>query len=148
MVRLVERAETLEPFSTFHMEGHWDDDGTGMTSAIRRVVGKPDLKVRALPWGLLALASPLVPLFRELREMRYLWETPIRMNNARLVSTLGAEPHTPLDEAVRATLVGLGCLASSGKPSPLPATHQALPPAAHAPGPGSAESMTSGIERM
>jgi nucleoside-diphosphate-sugar epimerase len=110
MVRLVEVAETLPPFGTFHMEGHWDEDGSGMIGAIRRVVGKPGLKVRTLPWRLLALASPFVPLFRELREMRYLWETSIRMNNARLVSTLGKEPHTPLDDAVRATLAGLGCL--------------------------------------
>jgi nucleoside-diphosphate-sugar epimerase len=110
MVRLVEIAGTLPPFATFHMEGHWDEDGFGMIGAIRRVVGKPGLKVRTLPWRLLALASPFVPLFRELLEMRYLWETSIRMNNARLVSTLGTEPHTPLDDAVRATLAGLGCL--------------------------------------
>jgi nucleoside-diphosphate-sugar epimerase len=58
----------------------------------------------------MGLASPFVPLFRELKEMRYLWETPVRMTNARLVATLGAEPHTPLEEAVRATLIGLVCL--------------------------------------
>ena len=110
MVRLVEIGETLPPFATFHMEGHWDEDGSGMIAAIRRIVGNPRLKVRPLPWRLLALASPFVPLFRELREMRYLWETPIRMNNARLVSTLGGEPHTPLDDAIKATLAGLGCL--------------------------------------
>ena len=110
MVRLVEREETLEAFSTFHMEGHWDADGTQMVAAIRRVVRKPDLKVRAFPWWLLPLASAFVPLFRELREMRYLWQTPIRMDNARLLGVLGTEPHTPLDEAVRATLADLGCL--------------------------------------
>ncbi len=112
MVRLVEIGETLPPFTTFHMEGHWDEGGTGMIAAIRRIVGNPRLKVRPLPWRLLALASPFVPLFRELREMRYLWETPIHKNNARLVSTLGGEPHTPLDDAVRATLVGLGCVSA------------------------------------
>ena len=44
--------------------------------------------------------------------MRYLWNVPLHMNNARLVAALGAEPHTPLDEAVRATLSGIGCLPS------------------------------------
>jgi hypothetical protein len=48
--------------------------------------------------------------FRELREMRYLWTTPVHLNNARLVHTLGHEPHTPLDVAVEKTLIGLGCL--------------------------------------
>jgi hypothetical protein len=33
------------------------------------------------------------------------------MDNKRLKAVLGAEPHTPLDIAVRNTLIGLGCLA-------------------------------------
>jgi hypothetical protein len=56
--------------------------------------------------------SPVVPLFRELTEMRDLWDMPIRMGNSRLKGVLGSEPHTPLDAAVRTTLIGLGCLAS------------------------------------
>jgi nucleoside-diphosphate-sugar epimerase len=110
MVRLVEIGDTLPAFAAFQMEGYWDADGSGMIGAIRRVTGNPALKVRPLPWRLLALASPFVPLFRELREMRYLWGTPIRMNNARLAGVLGTEPHTSIDDAVRATLTGLGCL--------------------------------------
>lgn len=42
--------------------------------------------------------------------MRYLWQTPIRMDNARLLSVLGAEPRMALEQAVRATLADLGCL--------------------------------------
>jgi nucleoside-diphosphate-sugar epimerase len=112
MVRLVERAD-LEDFATFHMEGHWDPDGTAMIAAIRRIAGAP-IKVSAFPWWLVTLAAPFVPLFGGLREMSYLWRTPVHMTNARLVARLGAEPHTPLDEAVRATLVGLGCLPVEG----------------------------------
>lgn len=56
------------------------------------------------------LLAPFVPLFRELGEMRYLWSTPLRMDNARLVSFLGEEPNTPLDHAVRQTLASMGCL--------------------------------------
>jgi hypothetical protein len=40
------------------------------------------------------------------------------MSNGRLRAVLGEEPHTPWDEAVEATLVGLGCLqpcAGTGK---------------------------------
>ncbi|HYH38757.1 MAG TPA: hypothetical protein VD860_11095, partial [Azospirillum sp.] len=109
MVRLAGR-DGLDAFASFHMDGHWDPDGTQVVAAIRRAVGDPRLPVRRLPWWLLRAASPVVPLFRELAEMRYLWDTPVRMDNARLVTELGAEPHTPLDEAVRATLAGIGCL--------------------------------------
>lgn len=112
MVRLVNHEEALEPFATFHMDGHWDADGTQMTNAIRRVAGRPELAVRAFPWWLLGLASPFVPLFRELKEMRYLWQTPVRLSNQRLVDVLGSEPRTPLDDAVRATLTALGTLPS------------------------------------
>jgi nucleoside-diphosphate-sugar epimerase len=60
------------------------------------------------------LAAPFVETLRELRRMRYLWNTPVRMDNASLVAALGAEPHTPLDIAVEETLQGLGCLGAHG----------------------------------
>ena len=92
------------------MNGHWDADGAQMTDAIRRVLGNARLPMRSFPWWLLGPAAPFVPLFREMKEMRYLWQQPVRMDNLRLLQVLGEEPHTPLDEAVRATLRGLGCL--------------------------------------
>jgi nucleoside-diphosphate-sugar epimerase len=110
MVRLLERSHDLDDFAVFHMRGHWDADGTAMIEAIRRSVGNPEIRVARMPWRLMRLLSPFVPLFRELGEMRYLWQQPVRMDNERLTSLLGAEPHTPLDVAVRNTLHGLGCL--------------------------------------
>lgn len=110
MARLVERADELPNFARFHMEGFWDRDGQQLGEAIRRVTGRPELKIKGFPWALLWLAQPFVPLFRELMEMRYLWKTALRMDNTRLVGFLGEEPRTPIDEAVRVTLVSLGCL--------------------------------------
>lgn len=109
IVGLIDKADALDAFAVFHMEGHWDADGTGMIAAIRRVAN-PAARVRPLPWRLLRLLSPLVPKFRELAEVRYLWTTPLHMGNRRLTAVLGSEPHTPLDVAVRTTLAGLGCL--------------------------------------
>jgi nucleoside-diphosphate-sugar epimerase len=110
MVRLIEKGDGLDPFAVFHMQGHWDADGTEMAAAIRQAVGRPDLKVKKFPWALTWLMSPFVTLFRELQEMRYLWKTPLRLRNDKLVAALGSEPHTPLPEAVRTTLAGIGCL--------------------------------------
>ena len=112
MVELLARREALEPFAAFHVGGHWDEDGTQMVAAIRRVVARRtghEPPVTAFPWRLLTLASPFVETFREMREMRYLWREPVRLCNAKLVAVLGREPHTPLDAAVEATLTGLGC---------------------------------------
>ncbi|HEV7320979.1 MAG TPA: SDR family NAD(P)-dependent oxidoreductase [Ensifer sp.] len=109
MMRLVERADSLPRFAVYHMRGFLDRNGMEMVEAIRRVVGKPKLSVRAFPWWLIGLASPFVPLFAELRKMRYLWREPLRMSNERLLDVLGEEPHTPIDQAVGTTLRGLGC---------------------------------------
>ena len=121
MARLLEKADALPPFAVFHMEGHWDADGTQMIAAIRAAAGNGRVKLRKLPWTLMRLLSPLVPIFRELLEMQYLWKTPIHMGNARLRAMLGAEPHTPWDIAVRETLAGIGCLPKSPSRGALPA---------------------------
>lgn len=113
MLRLVEREDELPSFAVFHMRGHWDEDGTRMIESVRRVTHRPKLKVRAFPWWLTTLAAPFSELLRELKEMRYLWQQPVRMDNGRLVAFLGEEPHTPWDQAVRATLTARGCLAST-----------------------------------
>lgn len=114
MVELLARRDSLKLFAAFHMAGHWDADGSQMCESIRRVVaGRSGQAPRggAFPWWLLSLASPFVTTFREMHEMRYLWRTPISMDNSRLIAVLGKEPHTPLDEAVEATLIGLGSIA-------------------------------------
>lgn len=112
MVQLLNVRERLAPFSSFHMAGHWDADGTQMAAAIARCVEQNGGQAtqRAFPWWLMRLASPFVVTLRELMEMRYLWQQPLRMDNRRLLAVLGTEPHTPLALAVEATLKGLGCL--------------------------------------
>lgn len=113
MVALLVRRAELGAFECFHMAGHWDADGTAMGAAIGRVVqrhGAPAPRLAPFAWWMVWLASPFVPTFRELLEMRYLWQVPVRMDNARLRALVGQEPHTPLDDAVHATLQGIGCL--------------------------------------
>ena len=120
MVELLARRDSLESFATFHMAGHWDADGSEMANSIVRVVANRTgraPRVTGFPWWLLSLASPFVVTFREMREMRYLWREPLRLDNSRLIAELGKEPHTPLDEAVEATLIGLGSLAPTGLPT-------------------------------
>ncbi|MGX5665037.1 NAD-dependent epimerase/dehydratase family protein [Rhizobium daejeonense] len=109
MVRLLEHADRLPTFARFHMAGFRDRDGTELAASIRRVTGRPDLKLKRFPWLLVMLASPFVPLFRELLEMRYLWTREVMMDDRNLVEFLGEEPRTPIDEAVATTLASLGC---------------------------------------
>jgi nucleoside-diphosphate-sugar epimerase len=113
VVELLARRERLQPFANFHTSGHWDADGTQLAAAVQRVLARRKRmvpKLRHFRWWLVRLASPFVTTLHEMLEMRYLWRQPVRMSNARLVAALEREPHTPLDQAVEATLVGLGCL--------------------------------------
>jgi nucleoside-diphosphate-sugar epimerase len=113
VLKLLAKGAALDSFASFHMAGHWDEDGTQMIQAIRRVVAQQtgrEPRITAFPWWLLRLAAPFVALFREMLEMRYLWQEPLRMDNSRLRAVLGHEPHTPLDTAVASALHGQGCL--------------------------------------
>ncbi|WP_375134460.1 NAD-dependent epimerase/dehydratase family protein [Roseateles aquatilis] len=116
MAALIERRERLPAFARFHFAGHWDADGRQMAEAIRRVVRARSgvaPRIGRFPWWAVRLGAPVVPLFRELAEMRYLWRKPLRMDGARLAAELvrdGGVPHTPLDAAVERTLESLGCL--------------------------------------
>lgn len=109
MGQLLDRRSELESFAVYHMDGFWDANGRHMPAVIERVIGH-HVAMKSMPWWFLRLASPLVPIFRELSEMRYIWKTPLRMSNAKLVAFLGSEPRIQVDEAVRATLVDLKCL--------------------------------------
>jgi nucleoside-diphosphate-sugar epimerase len=107
--QLMEKEGELEQHDVFHFGGYFFDRGIKMAEAIASVSGNGDTKFKKLPWALIRLASPFNGTFRSLLEMRYLWQTTVKLDNAKLVAFLGAEPHTSLDRALEATLAGLGC---------------------------------------
>ena len=110
VARLADREGTLADFDSFHFGGHWFGRGADFAEAIRRVAQDPDLPIRRFPWIFIYLGSPFATFFREVLEMRYLWRIPLRLDNSKLVALIGGEPHTPIDEALRATLAELGCI--------------------------------------
>ena len=108
--QIAEREDELPAFETFNFEGHWFERGFELVDSVRRAVGNEALPIKRFPWLAIYVLAPVVPLFREMIEMRYLWKQPLRLDNAKLVAFLGGEPRTHHDEAVRATLRDLGCL--------------------------------------
>jgi hypothetical protein len=64
-----------------------------------------------MPWFGLRLLSPVVPIFRELSEMAYLWNEPHRIDGEKLAAAIGKVPRTPFDAAVAAALDDLGLIA-------------------------------------
>ena len=117
IAQLLERAAELAPFEVFHFAGHSFEHGVELADATRRAAGVPSAPIRRFPWFAIYLLSPFIETLREMLEMRYLWQRPLLLDNRKLVTFLGEEPHTPLESALRNALSGLGCLASGPSPS-------------------------------
>lgn len=102
-------APGLPRFARHHFAGHWDGDGDGFARAVAAAAG-PNVGVTPLRWPLLRFAAPFNETIRELREMRPFWDHSLSLDNSTLVDAIGAEPHTPLEEALHTTLAALGCV--------------------------------------
>jgi nucleoside-diphosphate-sugar epimerase len=111
---LMDRENELGDFAVFNFAGYQLASGE-MPAAIAKAAGKPHLRAWPLPWFAIVALQPVVRLFREMAEMRYLWSCSISLDGGKLEAFLGeALPRTPLDVAVHDTLVGLGCLEAPG----------------------------------
>jgi len=110
LARLADAEDRLGAYEVFHFRGQWLAHSGELGESMRRVTGNPNLPVRSFPWIVVRLAAPFNETFRELLEMRYLWQKPIGLDNAKLVKFLGEEPHTLLDAALHTTLIDMGCL--------------------------------------
>ncbi|MCT8002809.1 hypothetical protein NZL82_13085 [Sphingomonas sanguinis] len=108
MVRLLERRDELADFDRFQFGGTWVDDNRAFAEAIRRAVGNPGAPIYPLPWPVVHAIAPFNETAREMREMIYLWRRPLRLVDDKLRRFLGEVPSTPLKDAFRITLQGLG----------------------------------------
>jgi nucleoside-diphosphate-sugar epimerase len=106
LVRLAEARARLEPFAQFGFPGH-AVTGREFTAAISRACRR-NFKVHFMPWRLLKTMGIVLPVFRELSELAYLWSTPHAIDGTRLAGVIGDVPHTSLDQAVPAALAALG----------------------------------------
>ncbi|HEY0858930.1 MAG TPA: NAD-dependent epimerase/dehydratase family protein [Albitalea sp.] len=97
-VRVAERRARLRGQHRLHFAGH-AVTGAQLHEAMEAAMGRP-LRRAGMPWGLMRLLSPLVPTWREVVAMRYLWQRPHRLDDSSLRALIGEPPHTPLREAV------------------------------------------------
>jgi len=113
MVRLLEQRQSMPAFDTYHFKGHVLRN-SDLMNAVCQLAGISRRRVLPFPWWAIRAGAPFVELCKEMREMQYLWEQPLELNNAKLLARIGVEPHTPLVDALRTTLMGIGCLGDSG----------------------------------
>ncbi|HJW10811.1 MAG TPA: NAD(P)H-binding protein [Albitalea sp.] len=107
-VRVAQRRAQLKGHQRLHFAGH-TLSGDEMREALQRLTGRT-LRPGSLPWGVMRLASPFVPMWREILAMRYLWQRPHRLDDSALRALLGELPQTPLPQALAAALAELDVL--------------------------------------
>ena len=105
--------DDLAPFERFTFAGH-SVTGHAFMSAIERAAAARGLapargwRHGRTPWLLIRAGGIVVPMWRELARMSYLWRTPHALAGRRLAARCPGLVTTPLDEALRASLVALG----------------------------------------
>jgi nucleoside-diphosphate-sugar epimerase len=104
MVRLVECERPMAAYEVFHFRGHWFERGVEILERVCRSRGQSTSRIKPFPWWAVKLASPFVDSCREMLEMRYLWQRAMQLDNAKLRALIDTENHTPIDEALAATL--------------------------------------------
>lgn len=97
-VAVAEQRARLAPCASLHYAG-LNVTGADWVAALERVRGRR-LRVRQLPWWLLRLGAPFVPMLGALCEMRYLWRRAHRLDDTRLRALIGEPPATGLDVAL------------------------------------------------
>ena len=102
MAELAAKRGTLSAYSSFGFEGY-SLTGTELKAAVENAVGRK-LKLKFFPWFLLRPLGVFSPLLREVIEMRYLWDTPHRVDGAALAAVLPDFNPTPLEVAMKQVL--------------------------------------------
>lgn len=109
-VLVAERRAALPVFETLHFPG-CSPTGREFLECLERSARRVGLLGQGrtlerggMPWVFLRIAGLAVPMYREIAEMRYLWNVPHRLAGQRLTAVLGSVPATPLDDAMDATL--------------------------------------------
>jgi nucleoside-diphosphate-sugar epimerase len=118
MVRLIMCESVMSNYEVFHFRGHWFERGAELAQHVCRERGINQRMVLPFPWWAVRMGAPFVDALREMLEMRYLWQVPLELDNAKLRALIGAEPHTPIASALAATLSQVGYTESRFNPRP------------------------------
>jgi nucleoside-diphosphate-sugar epimerase len=101
-VALCDRRATLDRFAEVNFPGH-TLGGDQIAAHLARLLGRA-VAARPMSWLPLRLAAPVAPMLRCLVEMRYLWDMPHRLDDARFRALLPDFVATPPDRALAAQI--------------------------------------------
>lgn len=109
----VAAAPRVRGFQRWHHAGH-ACTGQAFLAAVEAAAASLGLRPAAgwrhgsMPWGLVRAVGLVQPLWREIARMRYLWQVPHTLDGSALERAHGPLPATPLQAALRQSLLDLG----------------------------------------
>jgi nucleoside-diphosphate-sugar epimerase len=106
LVRLAEQRARFSACETFGFPGH-AVTGQEFIATIETVT-KSKFTLRPMSWWMIKTIGQLLAMGRELSELEYLWRVPHRISGHKLKAAIGDVPHTPLPEAIAASLRAIG----------------------------------------
>jgi nucleoside-diphosphate-sugar epimerase len=112
-VAVADRRAELPAVARLHFAGH-AVTGAQFLDALERaaatlgLVPAGGLRRGGMPWALIRVGGWVVPLWRGLAEMSYLWTVPHALDGSALQRLLGEVPHTDLETALGESLQALG----------------------------------------
>ncbi len=106
LVRLAEQRESFGSCETFGFPGH-ALTGREFLATVEAVT-KGTFTKRTMGWWFLKTFGQFLRMGRELSELEYLWRVPHRISGDKLKAAIGEIPHTPLPDAIEASLRDVG----------------------------------------
>jgi nucleoside-diphosphate-sugar epimerase len=106
LVKLTAIRNDLPPCVTFGFPGH-AMTGHELIAAIEAVTGGK-FNAKQMNWWMIKTVGRLLTLGRELAEIEYLWRVPHRISGDKLRTVIRDVPHTPINDAIRTSLIELG----------------------------------------
>jgi nucleoside-diphosphate-sugar epimerase len=106
------QAEWLASFTNLHFAGH-TLTGHAFLDALKKAAATLDMappagfKHGSMPWGLMRVGGLVIPIWRELADLAYLWRVPHALEGSSM-APLALPEATPIEAALRASLHALG----------------------------------------
>ena len=112
-LRVAEKRAQLSAYDVLHFAGHtltgkdWHEELSRVAQHLRWLPAGKSLRLKSLPWIALRAVAWVMPRLRATADMHHLWERSHRLDNTRLTTLIGDEPHTAMARATRATVAEL-----------------------------------------
>lgn len=95
---------TTQPYEVVNYAGQTVPSVRAFFARISQVADQPNVRVRVLPRWLFGVLAPFMPLMRAMREMRYLYDHSILLDDSAVRRRYPQWRETPVDAAIATTL--------------------------------------------